>query len=197
MDQAFLEREKELFKLNAKLNSKAKKFSTTSNKSLVKPVQIHTANSNLNYYDESLAISQKEFQDEESLSCKKINISNQPPKKNHEIIYPLFNRHIVRGSRDHNTSDILILMPGGLTVADGKAENADSFANDNISVDFISEAVSGQSFKNESLLTRYSDDTSAVAPTEKIIEHQSPSITNIPVPRTIEKKNISNDGLLK
>lgn len=196
MDQAFLEREKELFKLNAKLNSKAKKFSTISNKSSVKPVQIHTANSHFNYYDESLAISQKEFQDEESLSCKKINISNQPPKKNHEIIYPLFNRHIVRGSRDH-TTDIHILMPGGLTVADGKAEIADSSVNDNISVDFISEAVSGQSFKNESLLTRYSDDTSAVAPTEKIIEHQTPSITNLAVPRTIEKKNISNDGLLK
>lgn len=196
MDQAFLEREKELFKLNAKLNSKAKKItSTISNKSSIKPVQIHTANSHFNYYDESMAISQKESQDEESLSCKKINISNQPPKKNHEIIYPLFNRHVVKGSRDHNTLDIH--LPGGLTVADGKAEIADSSANDNISVVAISEAVSGQSFKNESLLTRFSDDSSAVAPAENITDHPAKPIISNAVPRTIEKKNISNDGLLK
>lgn len=186
MDPAFIEREKELFKLNAKLNSKAKKIaSTISQKSSVKPVQIHTANSHFNYYDDSLP-PQKESQDEGlELSCKKINISNQPPKKNHEIVYPLFNR---RNVKDQTTSDIHIhipSVPGSLIDADGIEESAAK-----ISVDLNSEAKNSQSLQNESLVTCFSDDSFAVAPTGSIKNPLTP-------PRTIEKKNISNDGLLK
>lgn len=198
MDQAFLEREKELVKLNAKLNSKAKKITSTNRPILVKPVQIHTANNYFNYYDESLALSQKESQDDGlELLCKKINISNQPVKRNHEIIYPLFNRQTSRGTKDQNISDIHIHLPGGLMVADGKAESIDTAALDTTSVDFKSEVLDGLSFKNESLLTRCSDDSSAFPPAAKIAELPMASITNNVVPRSIEKKNISNDGLLK
>lgn len=189
MDQAFLDREKELYKLNAKLMKK--KFFDAPK--VIKPVHIVTSNNNFNYYD---SMSQdegrdknrpkKESQDEGlELSCKKINMCHTKPKKTHEIIYPLFSRHPVKGTREPNINDIHIHMPEGLTVAD--SEIFESAAPDNSSVDF----------KNESLVTRCSDDSSAVALLEKDADHLKPSITNNVVPRSIEKKNISNDGLLK
>lgn len=198
MDQAFLEREKELFKLNAKLNSKARKITATnSNKSLVKPVQVHTANNYFNYYDEPPAISKKESQDDGlELMCTKINISNQKnqkeAKRNHEITYPLFNRPTFRGTKDHN----IHIHLEGLMVADGKAETNEAATTNTNSIGVESEAVDGMCFKNESILTRCSDDSSSIAPAKN---ETNPSITVITnnVPKSIEKKNISNEGLLK
>ena len=194
MDQQFLEREKELFKLNAKLNAKTKKIQIiASSKSLVtKPVQVHTANNNLNYYEESSTClsTQKELQDDGlELLCKRINISNVPVKKPQEIVYPLFNRQTAKPVRRTN---IDIHMPtGSMLLADGKADQEDS-------IDTKSEAVES-SFKNESLVTRYSDDSSAIPPAEPTAFMSMPlppSLVDV-IPKSLEKKNISNDGLLK
>jgi hypothetical protein len=195
MDQQFLEREKELFKLNAKLNAKTKKIQViASSKSQAKPVQIHTANNNLNYYEESSYIStQKESHDDGlELLCKRINISNVPVKKPQEIVYPLFNRQTPKPVRRTN---IDIHMPTGPMVADGKADEEDV---DGKSIDTKSEAVES-SFKNESMVTRYSDDSSAIPPAEPIASLSMPlppSLVDI-IPKSLEKKSISNDGLLK
>lgn len=190
MDQAFLEREKELFKLNAKLNSKARKIATNSNKSFVKPVQIHTANNYFNYYDESMAMSQKDSQgDGLQLMCKKINISNQPAKKNHEIVYPLLNRQAFRVTKDNNTNDIHIHLPeGSKIIPDGQAHAVTT-------EDVKSETIDDLSFKNESVLKSCSGDLSAAALAKKDLG--MPILPTANSPTSIEKKNISNDGLLK
>lgn len=189
MDQQFLEREKELFKLNAKLNAKAKKIQIiTASKSPTKPVQVHTANNNLNYYEES-STSQD---DGLELLCKRINISNVPVKKPQEIVYPLFNRQTAKPAR--RITNIDIHMPTSSMVADGKADQEDAEGD----VDTKSETVES-SFKNESLVTRYSDDSSVIPPAIPIANLSlplPPSIVDI-IPKSMEKKSISNDGLLK
>lgn len=196
MDQQFLEREKELFKLNAKLNAKTKKIQViAATKALAKPVQVHTANNYFNYYDEPACPSQKESQDEGlELMCKKINISNQPVKKPHEIVYPLFNRQTARTNRGGTSMDIIhIHMPTGSFTSDGQADQTD---NDFKSIDIKSEPAESLSFKNESLVTRFSDDSSAIPPAVKIPNLPMPNVTDV-IPKSMEKKNISNDGLLK
>lgn len=198
MDPQFLDREKELFKLNAKLNAKAKKIQViaSTKAAIPKPVQIHTANNNFNYYEETSCPSQqKESQDDGmELMCKKINISNQPVKKPHEIVYPLFHRQTaVKPLRRTNLD---IHLPNGSMISDGNADQEDV---DVKSIDVKTETVESMSFKNESLLTRYSDDSSAIPPADPIANLPLPLPPNLMdvIPKSFEKKNISNDGLLK
>lgn len=199
MDQQFLEREKELFKLNAKLNAKTKKIQViaSSKTQAAKPVQIHTANNNFNYYEEpstSCPSTQKESQDDGlELMCKRINISNVPVKKPQEIVYPLFNRPTPKPIRRTN---IDIHMPTGSMMSDGKADQEDVDAK---SIDVKSEAIESASFKTESMVTRYSDDSSAIPPAQPIANLSlplPPCLIDI-IPKSMEKKSISNDGLLK
>jgi hypothetical protein len=199
MDQQFVEREKELFKLNAKLNAKTKKIqviASTKSQAAKQPVQIHTANNNFNYYYEepSCPSTQKESQDDGlELLCKRINISNVPVKKPQEIVYPLFHRQTAKPIRRTN---IDIHMPTGSMVSDGKADQEDV---DGKSVDVKSEAIESMSFKTESMMTRYSDDSSAVPPAEPIANLSMPlppCLVDI-IPKSMEKRSISNDGLLK
>jgi hypothetical protein len=188
MDQQFLEREKELFRLNAKLNAKTKKIQVAA----TKPVQIHTANNYFNYYEEPSCPAQKESHDDGlELLCRKINISNQPARKPHEIVYPLFNRQTAKTNRAANIDSIHIHVPGGSMISDGKADAAE---NEEQSVDMKSEPV--ESFKNESMVTRYSDDSSAVPPANPVPNLPMPPMTDV-IPKSLEKRNISNDGLLK
>lgn len=208
MDQQFIDREKELFKLNAKLNAKSKKIapSTTSLPMSIRPpqkvVQVFTANNNLNYYDETLSKDgQKSEGDQQQqqqleLMCKKINITNQPAKKSQEIVYPFFHRQTTK--QQHRVIDIH--MPTGSLLSDGKA---DDFVVDTKSIKTEIEDPETSTLKNESLITRHSDDTSAVPPCETTIVETllnkqlqpAPIATDI-IPKCIEKK-ISNDGLLK
>lgn len=206
MDQSFIDREKELFKLNAKLNAKSKKIDpssiiaaatsstlsiSTTTKIKGKTVQIHTTNSNFNYYEEQQSDEQqKHFE----LMCKKMNITNQPIRKPHEISYPLFNRHALKQQQISRRVDIH--MPTASLMSDG---NADAEETDMKS---IKTETAVDSFKNESMVTHCSDDSSAVPPVDSIIPHilnmplqPPPNSTDI-IPKCIEKK-ISNDGLLK
>jgi hypothetical protein len=198
MDQQFLEREKELFKLNAKLNAKSKKIAPaiaalvagtsttlTVSKTQIKTVQIHTANNNFNYYDET----QKDVDEEQKnleLMCKKINITNQPAKKSQEIAYPFFNRQTSKNNRR-----VDIHMPSGSLVSDGNAEEIDMTTE-------TAKTESGSSIKNASMITKHSDDSSAIPPVDPIPNLPLPAPPNCTdiIPKCIEKK-ISNDGLLK
>ena len=190
MDQQFLEREKELFKLNAKLNARTKKIQVIlPTKAQPKSVQIHTANNYFNYYEEQPISTQKETQDDGlELLCKKINISNQPVKKPQEIVYPLFNRQTVKIYKEA-TLDLHIHLPTGSLVSDGKSEQGETEAK---SVD-----VQSMSVKNESMITRYSDDSSAIPPADVLPSLPMPPNLIEVIPKSMEKKNISNDGLLK
>ncbi|KAL7048264.1 hypothetical protein ACKWTF_003292 [Chironomus riparius] len=211
MDQQFIDREKELFKLNAKLNAKSKKIAPSTTNVLPsvvtirpqKSVQIHTANNNFNYYDEALMLKDgqanaEEQQQQFELMCKKINITNLPSKKPQEIVYPFFHRQTTK----QQCRRVDIHMPTGSLMSDGKA---DEF-NDIKSIKTETAAIDETStIKNESLITRHSDETSAVPPciqpptvVETLLNKQlppAPIATDI-VPKYIEKK-ISNDGLLK
>jgi hypothetical protein len=196
MDPQFLDREKELMKLNAKLNAKSKKIASTKTQ-IKTSIQIFTANNNFNYYDE-----QKEPKDGQGgnaadeqhfeLMCKKITITNQPAKKAQEIVYPLFNRQM---SKQQNRR-VDIHMPNDSFVSDGKAEKPEE-SDEKMSLK--TDNVDGMSFQNESLVTRYSDDSSAVPPADPIANLPLPpppiNATDI-IPKCIERK-ISNDGLLK
>lgn len=189
----FIEREKELFKLNAKLNARTKNAQAlTSVKIQSKPVQIHTANNYFNYYEDQSFSSQNESQDEGlHLTCKKINIANQPIKKPQEVVYPLFVRHTTKNHKE-TTLDIHIRMPTGSVInKECGQEEVDSK-----SADFESETIE-MSFKNESIMTRYSDDSSPIARAELVPSLRIPSLTNDFIPKTIENKDISKDGLLK
>lgn len=193
MDPQLLDREKELFKLNAKLNAKKKHQLLASTKvQQSKPVQIHTANNNFNYYQDPTNSPQNESHDDGlELLCKKINIVNQPIKRQNGVVYPFFNRQTAKPSRRTN---IDVHIPNGSLVSDGKADG--DF--DDKSVDFKSEAQS-TSFRNESLMTRYSDDSSAVPPAnpiENLPLPEPPRVADV-IPKAIDKKNVSNDGLLR
>lgn len=185
MDQQFLEREKELFVLNAKLNAKTKKFQVNaSNKVQTKPIQIHTANNNFNFYEESRSTTQD---DGLELMCKKINIADHPTKRPHEIVYPLFNRQ-TKAPRERNL-DLHIHLPTGSMISDGKCELQE--------VEIKSETIESISFKNESMLTRFSEESSAIPPADPIPNLPMPiNVTDV-IPKSLDKKNVSNDGLLK
>jgi len=211
MDQQFIEREKELFKLNAKLNAKSKKIAPSTTNVLPsvltirpqKSVQIHTANNNFNYYDEALlkdglaSAEEQQQQQQFELLCKKINITNLPSKKPQEIVYPFFHRQMTK----QQCRRVDIHMPTGSLMSDGKA---DEYSDIKLIKTETAADVETSSLKNESLITRHSDDTSAVPPctqptvVETLLNKQlppAPIATDI-VPKYIEKK-ISNDGLLK
>lgn len=209
MDQQFIDREKELFKLNAKLNAKSKKIApalTTVIALPIKPpqktVSVHTANNNLNYYDEAQLKEQQQQQqtgDDQQmfeLMCKKITITNQPARKTQEIAYPLFNRHTTR----QQCRRVDIHLPTGSLMSDGQAD--ESYVESQ-SINAETGDLETSTLKNESLITRHSDDTSAVPPcsatvVETLLNKQlpvAPNATDI-IPKCIEKK-ISNDGLLK
>lgn len=191
MDQLFIEREKELFKLNAKLNAKTKKIQTNPIlKVPAKTVQIHTANNYFNFYEEPGPTKNDSIQESLELRCKKITITNPPVKKPQEIVYPLFNhRHTTKllVTRD----DIHIHLPTGTFVSDGKEE----IEIDEKSIDIKSEVT--VSLRDESLLTRCSDDSSAVRPADRIpnLSMPLPPPLNDIIPKSLEKK--SNDGLMK
>lgn len=196
MDEQFLEREKELFKLNAKLNAKTKKIQVIAlTKAPAKPVQIHTANNNFNYYEEPLCPLQKESKDDGlELLCKKISISNQPVKKPHEIVYPLFNRQTAKQMRKTNRLDVN--MPA--MILDGSADVQNDEDDVKSSINFKTETYESLSFKNESMVTRYSDDSSVVPSCDPVSKafRSPPNLVEV-IPKSNEKKNISNDGLLK
>lgn len=191
MDQQFLEREKELFVLNAKLNAKTKKFqANASNKVQTKPIQIHTANNNFNFYEESRSTTTQD--DGLELMCRKINIADHPTKRPHEIVYPLFNRQ-TKAPRERNL-DLHIHLPAGSMISDGKCEHLEI---DIKSVDVKSETIESMSFKNESMLTRFSEESSAIPPAEPILNLPMPiNVTDV-IPKSLDKKNVSNDWLLK
>lgn len=195
MDPQFLDRERELFKLNAKLNAKSKRIAAATKQAQIR-VQIHTANNNLNYYAEDthtkgdmimmMGGGGDEQQENVELMCKKLHIKNQPVKKPQEIAYPLFNRQTttVTGRHSQMVRRVDIHMPTSSLISDGQAD--ETFALETI--------TENTSFQNESMITRHSDDTSPVEP----IAHMQPlppPPTDI-IPKCIEKK-ISNDGLLK
>lgn len=198
MDQQFLERERELFRLNAKLNAKSKKIAA---KAQIK-VQIHTANNNLNHYPEemqtkgdSMMMSGDEQQQQQQLNaelmCKKMHIANQPVKKPQEIVYPLFNRQPTI-TKQQMQRRVDIHMPTSSLISDGNEDDAGTFAG---------ETLESSSFKNESLITKHSYDTpnSAVPPAEPIPIPNIPTLPPPPtdiIPKCIEKK-ISNDGLMR
>lgn len=189
MDPQFLEREKELLKLNANLNAKSRKMATSKNIQ-VKTVQIHTANNNLNF-EPCLSAPQESEENCMELMCKRINISTQSTKKTQEIIYPLFHRQAAKSNR------LNIQLPISSTIADGNAEISNEI--DTVSVDIKTETIDTLSLKNESLVTRHSDDTSVIThaePTPCIIKPPSPCMTD-DIEIKFSGKKIGNDGLLK
>jgi hypothetical protein len=215
MDQQFIDRERELFKLNAKLNAKSKKIdpsiiavaaaattttttTTTTTKIKGKTVQIHTTNSNFNYYEEQLADEQQQQQQQQQksfeLMCKKMNITNQPVKKPQEIVYPLFNRQTLKQLQQQHSRRVDIHMPTASLMSDGYAEEA----NDSKSIKTETTTTAVASFKNESMVTHCSDESSAIPAAEPVHNMPlppPPCSTDI-IPKCIEKK-ISNDGLMK
>lgn len=197
MDQQFLEREKELFRLNAKLNAKSKKIAAAKQGQI--KVHIQTANNNLNHYPEDVQTKvemmmigsgdeNQQQQPNAELMCKKMHITNQPAKKPQEIVYPLFNRQSTITKQMHRRVDIH--MPTGSLISDGNADDVETF---------VGETLESVSFKNESMITKHSNDTpnSAVPPAEPIpnMPLPPPPPTDI-IPKCIEKK-ISNDGLMR
>lgn len=195
MDQQFLERERELFRLNAKLNAKSKKIAAA--KAQIK-VQIHTANNNLNHYPEEVQTKvemmmmsgdEQQQQPNAELMCKKMHIANQPAKKPQEIVYPLFNRQQTI-TKQQLQRRVDIHMPTSSLISDGNADDGETFAG---------EMLEGASIKNESTITKHSYDTSnsAVPPAEPLPSMPAllPPPTDI-IPKCIEKK-ISNDGLMR
>lgn len=193
MDQQFLEREKELFRLNAKLNAKSKKIAAAKQAQI--KVHIQTANNNLNHYPEDvqtkveMMIGSGDEQQNTELMCKKMHIVNPPAKKPQEIVYPLFNRQsTITKQQMHRRVDIH--MPTSSLVSDGNADDGETFAG---------ETLESVSLRNESMITKHSYDTSnsAVPPAEPIPSMPAllPPPTDI-IPKCIEKK-ISNDGLMR
>lgn len=198
MDQ-YLEKEKELFKLNAKINAKTKKMNVNVNKNVV-PVktQIITSNNHFNYYEESLpGSSHPTVTSEENsleLMCRKINISNQPMKKPQEIVYPLFHRSTASKSRRNNLD---IIIPITTTADHTGAEQPEEMDESNTSITNCNTEV--ESFKTESLITRFSNDSLALSPVKAIpsLPLPPPPICNDIVPKCLDKKSVSSDGLLK
>jgi hypothetical protein len=180
MDHLYADREKELFKLNAKLNAKTKKAFGNKHQVPVKPIQIVTSNNNFNYYH-------NEYEEEDimELKCKKINISNIPIKKSNEIPYPLLNRY----NENHLKKNSLSIHIPRSSIKDvvkqdeEKEDKTFCFADAEVQTDKT------DSCKSESLITRYSSEASIH------IMHTNTK-TDV-VSRSIEKNNISTDGLLK
>ena len=143
---------------------------------------------------------EQQQQQQFELMCKKINITNLPSKKPQEIVYPFFHRQTTK----QQCRRVDIHMPTGSLMSDGKADEFNDIKS--IKTETAADVETETStIKNESLITRHSDETSAVPPciqpptvVETLLNKQlppAPIATDI-VPKYIEKK-ISNDGLLK
>lgn len=190
MDQQYLEREKELFKLNAKLNAKTKKF--ISNKCVqVKTVQITTSNSNFNFYHHeeiNPPVTHTEEHSSLEISCKKITIANPPLKKQNDISYPLYNRSSTAFSKVKKPN-IDIRIPDTHTKDQDDIESLRLKSNasqDNL-IDFKTD-ITENSFKSESMLVRYASESSIPVNT---INH-----THV-IPKVLDKPNVSSEGLIK
>lgn len=183
LDQQFAERERELIKLNSKVNAKTKKIQAAA----ATKIQVHTSNNNLNFYE-------NKSDDEEVvklLRCKKIQLENAPSKKPHEVNYPHFSRKIIRTNLD-------IHLPNSSLLPDGNAEPA----NDEKSIiesETKTEVEEVKSLRNESLKTRFSNESSAISPVPPIdsLPRVAEELIAEVIPKTLDKKNVSNEGLLK
>lgn len=173
MDQQFAEREKELIKLNAKVNAKTKKIHSNT----ISKIQVQTANNNFNFYDDSES---EGFE----VKCKKINLGSLPAKKHNEVNYPHFSRKL--------RTNLDIHLPTSSLLPDGDADPEIKSVID-------SEIVHEKSLKSESLKTRFSDDSSAIPPVSPVenLPRVAEEIVSEVIPKTLERKNVSNEGLLK
>lgn len=186
LDQQFAERERELIKLNAKVNARTKKVQATA----TAKIQVHTSNNNLNFYDS------KSDDDEavELLKCKKIQLESAPSKKFHEVNYPHFSRKIVRTNLD-------IHLPTSSLLPDGNAEPPPTDDKSIIESETKTTTTThdGKSLHCESMRTRFSDDSSAVPPAQPIesLPRVAEDFVAEVIPKTLDKKNVSNEGLLK
>lgn len=180
MDQQFAEREKELIKLNAKVNAKTKKIQSNTNAK----IQVQTANNNFNFYEDT---ENEVFQ----VKCKKINLGSLPTKKQNEVNYP----NIIRKHR----TNLDIHLPTSSLLPDGNAD--DSELNSIIALENVTakSVRSEKTLKSESLKTRFSGDSSALAPVSPIenLPRVAEEIVSEVIPKTLERKNVSNEGLLK
>lgn len=175
MDQQFAEREKELIKLNSKVNAKTKKIQSNT----IAKIQVQTANNNFNFYDESESVG---FE----VKCKKINLGNLPTKKQHEVSYP---QHLSRKLR----TNLDIHLPTSSLLPDGYADPELEEKS------VIDSEIIQESLKAESLKTRYSNDSSVIPPVPPIesLPRVAEEIVSEVIPKTLERKNVSNEGLLK
>lgn len=185
LDQQFAERERELIKLNAKVNAKTKKVQANA----AAKIQVHTTNNNLNFYD-----SKSDDDDTvELLKCKKIQLECAPPtKKFHEVNYPLFSRKIVRTNLD-------IHLPTSSLMPDG---NAEPVVDDKLIIESESTpqgAADGKSLHSESMRTRFSGDSSPIPPAQPVESMPRVAEDRVAevIPKAFDKKNVSNEGLLK
>lgn len=183
MEQHFLEREKELFKLNAKLNAKSKKNVNKINQTIKPPpIQIITSNQNFNYYNEE-PVTVTEEPESLEVKCKKINISNQPSKKSSDVSYPLFNRN------RNKKQGLNIFIPD----SSSKDFDKETVDNDDKSqfTDAEVQTEVTDSFKNDSsmVITRNSSESS--------INLLKNAQTADVIPKSLEKKHMTTDGLMK
>lgn len=186
MDQQFAEREKELIKLNAKVNAKTKKIQSNTTVTAANKIQVQTANNNFNFYEDS---DNEGFQ----VKCKKINLGSLPTKKQNEVNYPQINRKL--------RTNLDIHLPTSSLLPDGNAEpevNINLIENENGNLEKVT-TKSEKSLKAESLRTRYSDDSSAIPPVSPIpnLPRVAEEIISEVIPKSLERKNVSNEGLLK
>ena len=193
MDQQYLEREKELFKLNAKLNAKTKKFIGNNKCVQLKTVQITTSNSNFNFYQhEEKNVSSSTATSEEinslEISCKKITIANPPIKKQNDINYPLY-RNTTATSKPKK-SNIDIRIPHTEYKDQNMNESSQKFSNSQDNLSDIRTDKTEKSFNEESLLVRFASESSITAP-QHAINH-----ANV-IPKILDKPNVSSEGLIK
>lgn len=191
MDQQYLEKEKELFKLNAKLNAKTKKF--IGNKCVqLKTVQITTSNSNFNFYHHEeitgpLSCTTAEELNNLEISCKKITIANLPVKKQNDISYPLYNRNSIASSKPKKSNIEIRIPDSHVKGQNGKDSRLQSTGSqDNLSD--IRTDLTESSFKDESMLVRYVSESS--------IPQQTINHTQV-IPKVLDKPNVSSEGLIK
>jgi hypothetical protein len=179
MEKQFAEREKELIKLNAKVNAQTKRIQSNTNTK----IQVQTANNNFNFYED---FENEGFQ----VKCKKINIGSLPTKKQNEVNYPHINRK-------HRTN-LNIHLPTSSLFPDGNAELEVNSLIENEIVS-VKSVKSEKSLKSESLKTRFSDKSSAIPPISPIenLPRVAEKIVSEVIPKILERKNVSNEGLLK
>jgi hypothetical protein len=177
MEQHFLDREKELFKLNAKLNAKSKKNVNKVNQAIKPPpIQIITSNQNLNYYHEEPEPESLE------IKCKKINISSQPSKKSSDIAY-LYNRN------RNKKQGLNIFLPDS-TSKDSEKETFENNEDGSQFTDTAAQTEETGNYKKDSsmVITRTTSESSL---------HLKHGANVDVIPKSLDKKHMTTDGLLK